>query len=47
MFDTTRLDQADGIDRNDPDPLAKLGQRAAAAALQTASLDEVLCINAT
>jgi hypothetical protein len=46
MFDTTRLDQADGIDRNDPDPLAALGRRAAAAALRTASLDEVLCITA-
>ena len=46
MFDTARLDQAGGLE-DDPDPLAKLGQRAAAAALQTASLDEVLCINAT
>jgi FkbM family methyltransferase len=47
MFDTARLDQAGGLEDTDPDPIAKLRQRAAAAALQTASLDEVLCINAT
>ncbi len=35
MFDTARLDQAGGIDTTHPDP---------AAGLQTASLDEVLCI---
>jgi hypothetical protein len=39
MFDTTRLDRAGGLD-----PIAELGQRAAAAGLRTASLDEVLCI---
>jgi FkbM family methyltransferase len=47
MFDTARLDQAGGIDRTDPDPIARLRQRAAATALHTASLDEVLCIAAT
>jgi glycosyltransferase involved in cell wall biosynthesis len=46
MFDTARLDRAGGLDRTDPDPIAALGRRAAAAALQTASLDEVLCITA-
>ena len=46
MFDTARLDQAGGIDTTDPDPVAELQQRAAAAGLQTASLDEVLCITA-
>jgi tetratricopeptide (TPR) repeat protein len=44
MFDTTRLDRAGGVEGTDPDPLAALGRRATAAALQTASLDEVLCI---
>jgi glycosyltransferase involved in cell wall biosynthesis len=46
MYDTARLDQAGGIEGSDPDPLAELGRRAAAAELQTASLDEVLCIAA-
>jgi glycosyltransferase involved in cell wall biosynthesis len=47
MFDTARLDLIGGIDdvrAIDPDPLAELGRRAAAAGLRTASLDEVLCI---
>jgi methyltransferase (TIGR00027 family) len=44
MFDTARLDHAGGIDSTDPDPIAGLGRRAAAAGLHTASLDEVLCI---
>jgi hypothetical protein len=46
MFDTARLDRADGVDSTDPDPIAALGRRSAAAALRTASLDEVLCITA-
>lgn len=46
MFDTTRLDQAGGMDNADSDPIAALGRRAAAAGLLTASLDEVLCITA-
>jgi hypothetical protein len=44
MFDTARLDQAGGVQRTDPDPIAALARRAAAAGLCTASLDEVLCI---
>jgi hypothetical protein len=47
MFDTARLDRAGGVDSTETDPIAELGRRAAAAALQTASLDEVLCITAT
>ena len=43
MFDTTRLDQAGGIDGIDPDPIAELGRRAAGAGLRTASLDEIPC----
>jgi hypothetical protein len=46
MFDTARLDQADGIDDTDPDPITALGRRAATARLHTATLDEVLCIAA-
>jgi hypothetical protein len=34
------------MDSTHPDPIAELGRRAAAAGLQTASLDEVLCITA-
>jgi hypothetical protein len=45
MFDTARLDRAGGLQGSDP--VTELGQRAAAAGLQTASLDEVLCITAT
>jgi hypothetical protein len=45
MFDTTRLDRAGGVQGSDRDPPAPLAQRAAAAGLQTASLDEVLCIS--
>ncbi|WP_235192392.1 tetratricopeptide repeat-containing glycosyltransferase [Mycobacterium asiaticum] len=45
MFDTALLDRAGGIRDIDPDPLAELGRRAAAAGLATATLDEVLCIN--
>jgi hypothetical protein len=47
LFDTTRLDRAGGLKDTDPDPLAELERRAAAAGLQTASLDEVLCITTT
>jgi hypothetical protein len=46
MFDTARLRQAGGTDTTNPDPVAELQQSAAAAGLQTASLDEVLCITA-
>jgi hypothetical protein len=46
MFDTARLGQVGGTDTTNPDPVAELQQRAAAAGLQTASLDEVLCITA-
>jgi hypothetical protein len=46
MFDTARLDRTGGIDFTDPDPIAELGRCAAAAGLQIASLDEVLCITA-
>ena len=44
MFDTVRLDRAGSIGGSDPDPIAELGWRAVAVGLQTASLDEVLCI---
>ncbi len=44
MFDTARLDRFGGIQDIEPDPIAGLGRRAAAAGLRTASLDEVLCI---
>jgi tetratricopeptide (TPR) repeat protein len=46
MFDTARLDRAGVVEGTDPDPIAALGRRSAAAALQTASLDEVLSITA-
>ncbi|BBZ40912.1 tetratricopeptide repeat-containing glycosyltransferase [Mycobacterium conspicuum] len=46
MFDIARLDRAGGIVASDPDPIAELGWRAAAVGLQTASLDEVLCVAA-
>ncbi len=46
MFHTARLDRAGSIGGSDPDPIAELGWRAAAFGLQTASLDEVLCIAA-
>ncbi len=46
MFDTATVDRTGGMDSTDPDPIAQLGRRAAAAGLQTASLDEVLCITA-
>ena len=46
MFDTTRLDQAGGLQDTDIDPIAQLGRRAATAVLHTATLDEVLCIAA-
>jgi hypothetical protein len=46
MFDTARLDRAGGVHGTDPDPIAALGRRAAAARLGTASLDQVLCIAA-
>ena len=44
MFDTARLDQLGGMCGSDPDPITELARRAAVAGLQTASLDEVLCI---
>jgi hypothetical protein len=44
MFDTARLAQAGGVGGTDPDPITELARRAAAAGLQTATLDEVLCI---
>ncbi|OBG40078.1 hypothetical protein A5673_11530 [Mycobacterium sp. E3198] len=47
MFDTGRLDRAGGIGGSDPDPIAELGWRATAVGLQTASLDEVLCVAAS
>jgi tetratricopeptide (TPR) repeat protein len=46
MFDTARWDRTGGMDSTNPDPIAELGRCAAAAGLQTASLDEVLCITA-
>jgi hypothetical protein len=46
MFDTARLKQAGGVGGTDPDPITDLARSAAAAGLQTASLDEVLCITA-
>jgi len=46
MFETTRLDHVGGVRGTDPDPIAELRRRAAAAGLKTASLDEVLCITA-
>jgi tetratricopeptide (TPR) repeat protein len=46
MFDTVLLDQAGGVGGTEPDPIAELARRAAAAGLQAASLDEVLCITA-
>jgi glycosyltransferase involved in cell wall biosynthesis len=47
MVDTTRLDHAGGINYTDPDPITELGHRANAAGLQSATLDEVLCITTT
>jgi hypothetical protein len=44
MFDTARLAQAGGVGGTDPDPITDLARSAAAAGLQTATLDEVLCI---
>jgi hypothetical protein len=46
MFHTERLKQAGGVGGTDPDPIIELARSAAAAGLQTASLDEVLCITA-
>jgi hypothetical protein len=46
MFDTARLAQAGGVRGADLDPITELARSAAAAGLQTASLDEVLCITA-
>jgi glycosyltransferase involved in cell wall biosynthesis len=46
MYDTARLDQTGGIDTADPDPLVALARKAAGVGLQTASLDEVLCVTA-
>ena len=44
MFHTARLAQAGGIGGTDPDPITELARSAATAGLQTATLDEVLCI---
>jgi hypothetical protein len=46
MFETARLNQTGGPDTTDPDRIAELARRAAAAGLRTASLDEMLCITA-
>jgi tetratricopeptide (TPR) repeat protein len=46
MFDTARLDQAGGVRGADAEPITDLARRASAAGLQTASLDEVLCVTA-
>jgi tetratricopeptide (TPR) repeat protein len=46
MFDTARLDQVGGLVDAEPDSIAELARRAAAAGLQAASLDEVFCITA-
>ena len=46
MFDTTRLDRIGGMITADPDPIAEVARRAAAAGLRAASLDEVLCVTA-
>jgi hypothetical protein len=45
MFDTARLDRADGLKNIEPNPPAKRRRPAARAKLRTASLDEVLCIS--
>jgi glycosyltransferase involved in cell wall biosynthesis len=45
MFDTSRLDQAIGIQDSDPNPRTPRRRPAAGAGLRTASLDEVLCIS--
>jgi hypothetical protein len=44
MIETARLALAGGVCGTDPDPITELARSAAAAGLQTASLDEVLCI---
>jgi hypothetical protein len=46
MFDTARLDQTNGVNGTDPDPIAALEHRATTAGLHTASLDEILCTTA-
>jgi tetratricopeptide (TPR) repeat protein len=46
MFDTALLDRARVLHGTDTDPAAELERQAATAALQTATLDEVLCITA-
>jgi hypothetical protein len=46
MFDTVRLDRIGGMNTADPDPIAEVTRRAAAAGLRTACLDEVLCVTA-
>ena len=45
MFDTERLARIGGIDSAAGDPQADLTERALAAGLRTASLDEVLCVS--
>jgi hypothetical protein len=44
MFHTARLAQAGGVGGTDPDPITELARSAVTAGLQTATLDEVLCI---
>lgn len=46
MFHTARLAQAGGVGGTEEDPIGELARGAAAAGLQTATLDEVLCITA-
>ena len=46
MFDTERLARIGGIDPAAGDSQADLTERALAAGLRTASLDEVLCVSA-
>jgi glycosyltransferase involved in cell wall biosynthesis len=44
MFDVGRLDRIGGVSSTVADPITELEQRAAVAGLQTAGLDEILCI---
>ena len=46
IFDTARLHQLGGACGAGADPITEIARRAAAAGLQTASLDEVLCVAA-
>jgi hypothetical protein len=47
MFHTARLARAGGVGGADPDPITELARSAVTAGLQTATLDEVLCITTT